>query len=456
MSAPLPVSKSKEALIEGQHVPALSRGHVVSLPTRHIDMDGELLHADSLLASRYQLCTEVGRGGEGVVFRAFDWAQSHMPIAVKRRHCNNAEEIQEAMQEAAMLARVSWSSSSAAAKHFPRFLDSFLCDHVDAGQRMFSFHIMQEMIAGGDLLTKLHSTSDANSALPLARWCSELCDAVVQLHKLHILHRDIKLENILLRADADMTLVLCDFGCATTSHCRSATANSVVGSTFYLAPELFNAPRGSVRPSRAADAWAVGITMLEIGSGHPQRHAGGVSLGEVASAALEATDSSEAARLWQMLLTSRLNELQPQARVHRDRIRELLQSDPSTRLDLTKAVKTERRRSERRDRGDATLRPNVETESESFLSWVRKRAYATAAMIDVLQSNGVDSVDALYAFMEELLVSPLAESEMVALLRRLFEDAKDRTILDLQTSKRSSSKSVSLSASFRLNKVNFK
>lgn len=188
-----------------------------------------------LLASRFVLGDELGRGGEGVVFRGTDVVRGRASVVVKRRHCNDTAELQEALMEPLLLARV----SGALSRHFPLFVDSLVEDKVDAGQRMFSLFIVQEFVPGGDLLAKLRATPpDARAALPLARWCAELCQAVALLHRLEIVHRDIKLENILLRDDAALTLVLCDFGCAVSSACRSRSACDVVGSTFYLAPEL--------------------------------------------------------------------------------------------------------------------------------------------------------------------------------------------------------------------------
>ena len=80
------------------------------------------------------------------------------------------------------------------------------------------------------------------NALPLTRWSLEICSAVLSLHDASVAHRDLKLENFVLRDDNSLCLV--DFGVSAVYHKRTGgllTAGSsatLVGSTFYAAPEL--------------------------------------------------------------------------------------------------------------------------------------------------------------------------------------------------------------------------
>jgi serine/threonine protein kinase len=349
-----------------------------------------------------------------------------MPIAIKRRHCNNTAELQMAIEEIMHLSR----ASSAGSPHFPRFLDSLVSDVIEAGERMFSVHIMQELIMGGDLLAKLRASSTDLSKLPLARWCLELCDAVGHLHRLDIVHRDIKLENILLRDDATMTLVLCDFGSAVTTASRAGSAFDVVGSTFYLAPELLNAPRGSVRPSRAADAWAVGVTMLEIGSGSIIEKQS-VALGEVAFATIDCEDRTS---IWHKVLGASIAALQPQARPHADLIRALLRVEPTARLDLLRvdsATQHHERQRERTPSPSVNLfsspTPSALDLNEDFLAWARKRPYITPAMVSELEDNRIFDLDSLYGLLEAMAVdSASSDGAVEVAFRQLFDDAKSK------------------------------
>jgi serine/threonine protein kinase len=284
-----------------------------------------------VLANRFQLGSEIGRGGEGVVVWAIDLVDGKTTVAVKRRHCNSVAELQEAMQEALMLARIATLGSP----HFAAFIDSHVDTKVTSDQVFYDFAIAQEHIAGGDLLRKLAACSPhAIDRLPLARWCHQLCVAVGTLHANSIVHRDIKPENILLRSDND-TLVLCDFGCAVMCNSRSPSASQVVGSTVYLAPELMNAARGSVRPSFAADAWAVGVVLLDVASGMLNSQNGTYKIGAIAAAAQK--NAANVAK-WRAHLDECLRHVLPDASLWSGSIQSLLRLDVSSRITVAQAA----------------------------------------------------------------------------------------------------------------------
>jgi serine/threonine protein kinase len=324
----------------------------------------------SLFANRFQPAAEIGRGGEGVVLHAVDLADPTKPVAVvlKRRHCNNVSDLQDAMQEALMMARISALRSP----HFPAFIDSFVDEKHESDQLFYNFTIAQEFVAGGDLLRKLGSASGDLSALPLSRWCLELCNAVDMLHKLGIVHRDIKPENVLLRSDDALTLVLCDFGSAIMANSRSPLASQVVGSTAYLAPELLNAARGLVRPSFAADAWSVGVVLLDLASGCLQNQRGADRIGLLASAAHK--NISQESR-WRVRLDEAVNALLPQAALWAAPIRGLLRLEPISRVTVSQAASlsigpSERRRASSADfsseqHADTTVKPTTMAPSPS-------------------------------------------------------------------------------------------
>jgi serine/threonine protein kinase len=284
-----------------------------------------------VLANRFQLGSEIGRGGEGVVVWAIDLANDKTPVALKRRHCNDTAELQEAMQEALMLARITTLGSP----HFAAFIDSHVDTKVASDKVFYDLTIAQEHIAGGDLLRKLAACAPhAIDRLPLARWCHQLCVAVGTLHANGIVHRDIKPENILLRSDTD-TLVLCDFGCAVMSNSRSPSASQVVGSTVYLAPELMNAARGSVRPSFAADAWAVGVVLLDVASGMLNSQNGTYKIAAIAAAAQK--NAANTAK-WRAHLDECLRHLLPDANLGSASIQSLLRLDASSRIAVAQAA----------------------------------------------------------------------------------------------------------------------
>jgi polo-like kinase 1 len=92
-----------------------------------------------------------------------------------------------------------------------------------------------------------------------------LLEAVYYLHKKRIIHRDIKLDNILLAND--LTIRLADFGLSTSLAPEQSFVSDISGTWSYMAPEVFTiSSRGYKFPtySFACDIWSVGICMYEL------------------------------------------------------------------------------------------------------------------------------------------------------------------------------------------------
>ncbi|MCX7798844.1 MAG: serine/threonine protein kinase [Fimbriimonadales bacterium] len=104
----------------------------------------------------------------------------------------------------------------------------------------------------------------------------KLLDTLRELHRVGILHRDVKPSNILLGANREVWLI--DFGAALEWHADSVGSHSVLFTPGYAPPEQLD-PRGVRGP--ATDVYAVAATLFEMLAGEPppsseQRVAGGV------------------------------------------------------------------------------------------------------------------------------------------------------------------------------------
>ncbi|MFL6281651.1 MAG: serine/threonine-protein kinase [Pyrinomonadaceae bacterium] len=210
-----------------------------------------------VIAGRFRVEREIGKGGMGTVYRA-----SHLglerPVAVKilKQEFATVPEVAERfMREARTMARL---------KH-PRAAMIFDAGHL-AGGRPF---IVMEYVEGSTLAEVLtrEGTFAPERAVQVA---SEICDVLSDAHALGIVHRDLKPSNIMLN---ERGVCVLDFGIAkvlqnSTEVTRThATTESglVIGTPRYMSPEQCLGQ--AVGP--ASDLYSVGVLLYEMLAGRP-------------------------------------------------------------------------------------------------------------------------------------------------------------------------------------------
>jgi len=118
-----------------------------------------------------------------------------------------------------------------------------------------------ELAGGGELYDDVKNSGyyDENIAAPIIE---QILRAVQYLHEHGIVHRDLKLENVLYK-DIDTNLVkLADFG---ESKREKNRLKSFVGTPDYLAPEVIK----GLKYGREVDMWAVGVITYVVLCGYP-------------------------------------------------------------------------------------------------------------------------------------------------------------------------------------------
>ncbi|KAJ7611651.1 kinase-like protein [Roridomyces roridus] len=135
-----------------------------------------------------------------------------------------------------------------------------------------SYHVLvMPYVAGGDLLGVVNNDETHNmlSESLLRRMWTELCKAVGWMHGVGLVHRDVKLENILLTTTLPCAtlpsgplLKLTDFGLSRFIDVDSPLLNTRCGSEAYAAPELVIS--GRKYDGRETDAWACGVVLYAL------------------------------------------------------------------------------------------------------------------------------------------------------------------------------------------------
>ena len=205
---------------------------------------------------KYQLREQIGRGGMGIVYRAFD-PTLEREVAIKVIHTarlNFGEQVTRFSAEAKALAQL-------CSPHVVQVFDY----HPDP----LAPYLVMEYVRGRSLAAVLRE----DGPLPLRRLvdCAwQVLSGLAAAHGAGILHRDIKPGNILLAADG--VYKLADFGLATGQGPSALDVDDltdtgeIVGTVRYLAPE--RAAGGDA--TGATDLYALGVTLYELASGrHP-------------------------------------------------------------------------------------------------------------------------------------------------------------------------------------------
>ncbi|XP_065087827.1 ribosomal protein S6 kinase alpha-5-like [Ochlerotatus camptorhynchus] len=138
----------------------------------------------------------------------------------------------------------------------------FLVTMHYAFQTDSKLHIILDYVSGGELFTHLynkeHFTEDE-----VRIYIAEIIVALEQLHKLGIIYRDIKLENILI--DSEGHIVLTDFGLSRELVFENERAHSFCGTIEYMAPEIVKSNQNGHDAS--VDWWSVGVLTFELLTG---------------------------------------------------------------------------------------------------------------------------------------------------------------------------------------------
>jgi novel protein kinase C epsilon type len=122
------------------------------------------------------------------------------------------------------------------------------------------FFVMEYM-SGGDLRDQLYEL-EVFCERRTKFYAAEITLALQFLHQHGILHRDLKLENVLVGSDGHCKIA--DFGLSKLGLFRHCKARSQCGTPVYMAPELvMNLPYG-----QGVDWWAVGVMIFEMITGH--------------------------------------------------------------------------------------------------------------------------------------------------------------------------------------------
>lgn len=201
-----------------------------------------------VLGDRYEILEKIGGGGMALVYKArCRLLNRFVAIKVLRPEFTEDEEFVKKFRREAQ---------SAASLSHPNIVGIY-----DVGTENNNYYIVMEYIKGQTLkeLIKSKGTLGVEYATNIA---IQICYALDHAHKNHIVHRDIKSHNILIREDNSVKVT--DFGIARAVSSSTITnTGNVIGSVHYFSPEQ---ARGGYTDEKS-DIYSLGVVMYEMLTG---------------------------------------------------------------------------------------------------------------------------------------------------------------------------------------------
>lgn len=216
-----------------------------------------------MIANRYSLEREIGRGGMGAVWLGRDELLGRA-VAVKRiGRVPGADQDREGDQQ-----RAEREARIAASLNHPHVVAVF--DLVEEDEDQW---LVMEYVEG----RSLSQTVRDEGPLSVDQAAAVLADAAAALATAHaegVVHRDVKPSNILLTTAGEAKLL--DFGIARAQGDLTLTQTGLVsGSPAYLAPEVAS----GLPATTASDVWSLGATLFHLLTGRPPYDVGGNIVG---------------------------------------------------------------------------------------------------------------------------------------------------------------------------------
>ncbi len=199
-----------------------------------------------MIGDRYEILEKIGTGGMSDVYKAKDHKLNRL-VAVKVLK-------QEFSENANFVSKFRIEAQAAAGLMHPNIVNVY-----DVGEESDIYYIVMELVEGITLKKYIEKKArlSVKEAISIAIQVSMGIEAA---HNNHIIHRDIKPQNIIISKEGKVKVT--DFGIAKAATSNTITSN-VMGSVHYTSPEQ---ARGGYSDAKS-DIYSLGITMFEMLTG---------------------------------------------------------------------------------------------------------------------------------------------------------------------------------------------
>mgnify|MGYP003372449103 FL=1 len=205
-----------------------------------------MIRIGMMIGDRYEILERIGMGGMSDVYKAKDHKLNrHVAVKVLK---------QEFSENTNFVSKFRVEAQAAASLMHPNIVNVY-----DVGEDNGIYYIVMELVEGITLKKYIEKKArlSVREAVSIA---IQACMGIEAAHNNHIIHRDIKPQNIIISKDGKVKVT--DFGIAKAATSNTITSN-VMGSVHYTSPEQ---ARGGYSDEKS-DIYSMGITMFEMLTG---------------------------------------------------------------------------------------------------------------------------------------------------------------------------------------------
>ena len=206
-----------------------------------------MLNPGTYLQGRYEILEKIGSGGMSVVYKAKCHTLNRL-VAIKVLK-------EEFASDENFVSKFKMEAQAAARLSHPNIVNVY--DVVDEENLHY---IVMELIEGITLKSYIEKKKllDSKEAIGIA---IQVAQGIAAAHEQHIIHRDIKPQNMIISKDGKVKVA--DFGIARAVSSQTVNSSAAVGSVHYISPEQ---ARGGYCDERS-DIYSFGITLYEMVTG---------------------------------------------------------------------------------------------------------------------------------------------------------------------------------------------